>query len=151
HVPPEIPADAPRRVPDRAAGPSFGGPTVPRMLLGAQLRQMRERNGITREEAGETIRGSEAKISRMECGRVGFKPHDGADLLTLYGVVDDAERAALLAQAKQTNAPGWWQSYGDLLPSWLQSYLDLEAAAVLIRGYEVQFVPGLLQTEEYAR
>jgi transcriptional regulator with XRE-family HTH domain len=121
------------------------------MLLGARLRRMREANGITREEAGEAIRGSASKISRMECGRVGFKRHDVADLLTLYGVVDHAERATLLAQAEQANAPGWWHSYADLLPNRLWSYLDLEAAAVLIRSYEVQFVPGLLQTEEYAR
>jgi transcriptional regulator with XRE-family HTH domain len=127
-----------------------GGPTARRMLLGARLRRMREDAGITREEAGEMIHGSESKISRMERGRVGFKPHDVANLLTLYGV-DDTQRAALLAQAGQANAPGWWHGYADLLPNWLQSYLDLEAAAVLIRGYEVQFVPALLQTEAYAR
>lgn len=121
------------------------------MLLGAQLRRLREGSGITREEAGEAIRCSESKISRMESGRVGFKPHDVANLLTLYGVVDDAKRAAVLAQAELANAPGWWHSYADMLPNWLQSYLDLEASAVLIRGYEVQFVPALLQTEQYAR
>jgi hypothetical protein len=87
----------------------------------------------------------------MELGRVSFKERDIADLLTLYGVVDDAERAALLTLASDANMPGWWHSYSDLLPAWLQHYLDLEAGATLIRTYEVQFVPGLLQTEAYAR
>ncbi len=132
-------------------GESGGGPTVRRMLLGAQLRRLREAKGVSREEAGYLIRGSESKISRIELGRVGFKERDVADLLTLYGVVEEAERTALLTLASEANKPGWWQPYGDLLPTWLQIYLDLEAAATLIRTYEVQFVPGLLQTEAYAR
>jgi transcriptional regulator with XRE-family HTH domain len=127
------------------------GPTVRRMLVGAQLRRLRESRGISREDAGWAIRGSESKISRMELGRVGFKLRDIADLLTLYGVIDEEERGTLLAMAREANQPGWWHEYGDLLPSWLQSYLDLEAAASLIRTYEIQFVPGLLQTEAYCR
>jgi transcriptional regulator with XRE-family HTH domain len=132
-------------------GGSAGGPTVRRMLLGSQLRRLREAKGVSREDAAWAIRASESKISRMELGRVGFKRRDVADLLTLYGVADDNERAALLTLAAETNARAWWQRYGDLLPSWLQDYLDLEAAAALIRTYEVQFVPGLLQTDAYAR
>ncbi|WP_407663111.1 helix-turn-helix domain-containing protein [Micromonospora radicis] len=121
------------------------------MLLGAQLRRLRESRGVTRENAGWEIRSSESKISRMELGRVGFKERDVADLLTLYGVTVEQERAALLKLARDANNPGWWHRYGDVLPSWFQSYLGLEAAAALIRSYEVQFVPGLLQTREYAR
>lgn len=128
-----------------------GGPTVLRMLLGAQLRRLRESNGVTREAAGWEIRASESKISRMELGRVGFKERDVSDLLTLYGVTDPEDRAALLALARDANTPGWWHRYGDVLPNWFQSYLDLEAAAAMIRAYEVQFVPGLLQTADYAR
>ncbi|GIJ39142.1 transcriptional regulator [Micromonospora andamanensis] len=131
-------------------GPA-AGPTVLRMLLGAQLRRLRESRGVTRESAGWEIRSSESKISRMELGRVGFKERDVADLLTLYGVTAEQERAALLKLARDANNPGWWHRYGDVLPSWFQSYLGLEAAAALIRSYEVQFVPGLLQTPEYAR
>jgi transcriptional regulator with XRE-family HTH domain len=127
------------------------GPTVLRILLGTQLRQLRERRGISREQAGYTIRASESKISRMELGRVGFKERDVVDLLALYGVEDTEERATLLALAREANEPGWWHKYGDLLPPWFQSYVGLEAAASLIRTYEVQFVPGLLQTEDYAR
>lgn len=134
-----------------AEGGPTSGPTVLRMLLGAQLRRLRESSGVTREGAGWEIRSSESKISRMELGRVGFKERDVADLLTLYGVTEEHERDALLKLARDANSPGWWHRYGDVLPSWFQSYLGLEAAAALIRSYEVQFVPGLLQTREYAR
>ncbi|MEP6696239.1 MAG: helix-turn-helix transcriptional regulator [Pseudonocardiales bacterium] len=133
-------------------GPDPGsGPTVLRILLGSQLRQLRELKGISREDAGYTIRASESKISRMELGRVGFKERDVADLLILYGVTRPEEREALLTLVEEANAPGWWHRYNDILPGWFTSYVGLEAAAALIRSYEVQFVPGLLQTEEYAR
>lgn len=132
-------------------GGASGGPTVLRMLLGAHLRRLREAQGVTREDAGWEIRSSESKISRMELGRVGFKERDVADLLTLYGLDDEEERTRLLALARDANNPGWWHRFGDVLPNWFQSYLGLEAAAALIRTYEVQFVPGLLQTKEYAR
>ena len=130
---------------------SGGGPTVLRMLLGAHLRRLREAQGVSREDAGWEIRASESKISRMELGRVGFKERDVEDLLTLYGLVDNEERERLLSLARQANTPGWWHRYGDVLPNWFQSYLGLEAAASMIRTYEVQFVPGLLQTPDYAR
>ena len=130
---------------------SGGGPTVLRMLLGAHLRRLREAQGVSREDAGWEIRASESKISRMELGRVSFKERDVEDLLTLYRQIDTDERERLLALARQANTPGWWHRYGDVLPNWFQSYLGLEAAASLIRTYEVQFVPGLLQTADYAR
>ncbi|WP_250282975.1 MULTISPECIES: helix-turn-helix domain-containing protein [unclassified Frankia] len=130
---------------------SGGGPTVRRILLGSLLRRLREEKGISREEAGYSIRGSESKISRLELGRVSFKERDVADLLTLYDVTDDAERAPLMELVREANTPGWWQNFTDVLPSWFQSYLGLEEAATLIRTYEVQFIPGLLQTEDYAR
>jgi transcriptional regulator with XRE-family HTH domain len=128
-----------------------GGPTVLRRLLGAQLRRLREGKGISRESAGYTIRASGSKISRLELGRVGFKERDVLDLLTLYGVLDETERAEFLALARRANAPGWWHRYSDLLPSWFETYLGLEQASTMIRTYELQFVPGLLQTKEYAR
>ncbi|MEU1008126.1 helix-turn-helix transcriptional regulator [Streptomyces sp. NPDC005890] len=121
------------------------------MLLGSQLRRLREARGITREKAGYSIRASESKISRMELGRVSFKTRDVEDLLTLYGITDDAERESLLSLAREANVAGWWHSYTDVLPSWFPTYVGLEGAASLIRVYEVQFVHGLLQTEEYAR
>lgn len=128
-----------------------GGPTVLRMLLGAHLRRLREARGVTRDAAGWEIRASESKISRMELGRVGFKERDVADLLSLYGIVDEEERGGLLDMARNSNRPGWWHRDGDILASWFQSYLGLEASASLIRSYEVQFIPGLLQTADYAR
>jgi transcriptional regulator with XRE-family HTH domain len=127
------------------------GPTALRILLGSQLRRLRESNGKSREEAGHLIRGSESKISRMELGRVGFKERDVADLLTLYGVVDEEARSAVLDLVATANEPGWWHRFNDILPTWFQAYVGLEEAAARIRTYEVQFVPGLLQTKEYAR
>ncbi|MFB7943991.1 helix-turn-helix domain-containing protein [Kitasatospora phosalacinea] len=125
------------------------GATARRIQLGAQLRRLREARGVTREDAGYSIRASESKISRMELGRVGFKQRDVADLLTLYGVNDEESRSALLGLVGGTNAPSWWHGYGDVVPGWFQTYLNLEDAADLVRSYEVQFVPGLLQTPEY--
>jgi transcriptional regulator with XRE-family HTH domain len=126
-------------------------PTVQRLVLGSQLRRLRESRGITAEQAAEAIRGSYSKISRMEHGRVSFKERDVGDLLTLYGVTDSEERAALLNLAREANTPGWWHAYSDILPTWLEPYVGLEAAASIIRTYQIQHVPGLLQTEGYAR
>ncbi|MEU7239832.1 helix-turn-helix domain-containing protein [Streptomyces sparsogenes] len=126
------------------------GSVVRRILLGSQLRRLRESRGITREAAGYSIRASESKISRMELGRVSFKARDIEDLLTLYGVTDEAERASLLGLAREANVAGWWHSYGDVLPNWFQTYVGLEGSASHIACYEVQFVHGLLQTEGYA-
>lgn len=127
------------------------GPMVPRLVLGARLRGLREEQHITRESAGHVIRASRSKISRLEGGRHGFKLRDVADLLTLYGVTDEAERATLLALAEQANAPAWWQSYHDVVPAWMQACLGAEQAASVIRCFEVQRVPGLLQSSGYAR
>ena len=122
-----------------------------RMLLGAQLRRLRESRGITREDAGYSIRASESKISRMELGRVSFKERDVADLLTLYGVSEGGERLAMLGLVREANATGWWHGYGEVMPTWFQTYVGLEESAALIRTFEVQFVHGLLQTEGYIR
>ena len=138
-------------VPSLITPPGAGGPTVLRILLGAQLRRLREAKRISLEEAGNVIRASHSKISRLETGRVGFKDRDVADLLTLYGVVDEKERDALRTLASRANSPGWWHDYSDVLPHWFEAYIGLEEAASQIRAYEVQFVPGLLQTEDYAR
>jgi hypothetical protein len=132
-----------------AGGPQ--GPTVLRILLGAQLRRLREVSGVTAEAAGYAIRASHAKISRMEHGRVGFKERDVADLLTLYGVTDQQQRESFLALAQRANAPDWWHQYSDILPSRFETYLGLEQASSVIRTYQPQLVPGLLQTRELAR
>jgi transcriptional regulator with XRE-family HTH domain len=128
-----------------------GGPTVRRRLVGSQLRRLRIDKGISREEAGEAIRASEWKIHRLENGQVGFKERDVVDLLHLYGVTEPDRVTALVEVAREANEPGWWQHFGDVLPQWFRAYVDLESAATLIRTYEGQFVPGLLQTEDYIR
>ncbi|WP_305788790.1 helix-turn-helix domain-containing protein [Symbioplanes lichenis] len=148
---PSLPASRNQRALAVSAPDQNGGPTVRRLQLGARLRSLRLAAGITRDRAGYEIRGSESKISRMELGRVAFKERDVTDLLRLYGVTDQGEHERLLALAREANSPGWWHSYGDVLTTWFQNYLDLEQAAELIRTYEIQFVPGLLQTDAYAR
>jgi DNA-binding XRE family transcriptional regulator len=129
----------------------WAGPTVRRMLVGARLRRLRTELGLTRDEAAQAIRASEWKIHRLENGQVGFKDRDIIDLLARYQVTDPAEVADFLTLAREANTPGWWQHYGDVLPSWVRTYVDLEQAATLIRTYEGQFVPGLLQTDDYMR
>ena len=124
-------------------------PTVLRILLGTQLRRLRESSNITAQEAARAIRGSESKISRIELGRNAVRELDIADLLNLYGITDAAEREQLLTLASQANQPGWWHRYQDVLPAWFQSYLGLEESAESIRSFDSQFVPGLLQTEDY--
>jgi hypothetical protein len=128
-----------------------GGPTVRRMLVGSRLRRLRVEAGISRDEAGEAIRASEWKIHRLENGQVGFKERDVVDLLTFYGVTNPREVAAVVGMALEANDTGWWHQYGDVLPQWFRAYVDLEQAASMIRTYEGQFVPGLLQTDDYAR
>ncbi len=133
----------------RTAGGS--APTVLRVLLGTQLRRLRESRGISAAAAATAIRGSKSKISRIELGRTAVREVDVADLLNLYGITSAAEREPLLALAGQANQQGWWHHYQDLLPSWFQFYLGLEESAEFIRSYDTQFVPGLLQTDEYSR
>jgi transcriptional regulator with XRE-family HTH domain len=128
---------------------SSEGPTVLRILLGSHLRRLRESRGITARQAAAKIRASESKISRIELGRNAIREIDVLDLLTLYGV-DAREREQLLSLAEQSNKPGWWHRYNDILPDWFQAYVGMEEAARSIRVYEAQFIPGLLQTEEYA-
>ncbi len=127
------------------------GPTVPRMLLGIQLHRLREAAGVAPEQAGYEIRASRSKISRMENGRVRFKERDVIDLLTLYGITDATTRGAMVALVRQANSPGWWSNYGDIMAGWFEAYVGLEMAASVIRTFELQFVHGLFQTEDYAR
>jgi transcriptional regulator with XRE-family HTH domain len=122
-----------------------------RILLGARLRRLRESRGLSAARAGNAIRATASKISRMESGKVGFKQRDVGDLLTLYGITDPDERATTLSLAKEANKQDWWHRYSDVLPNWFEVYISLEEAASLLRTYEIQFVPGLLQVEPYAR
>jgi transcriptional regulator with XRE-family HTH domain len=135
----------------KLSGEADGGPTAARIRLGTQLRRLRAEAEIPREDAGAAIRSSASKIARIELGRTAVKARDLTDLLALYGASDETERESLLALSRHGNIPGWWQSYGDAVPAWMRPYVGLEQAARLIRSYDVQLIPGLLQTPEYAR
>jgi hypothetical protein len=121
------------------------------MLVGLELHRYRDAAGITPEQAAYEIRASRSKISRMENGLVRFKERDVTDLLTLYGITDEQIRGRLVTLARQASTPGWWSKYGDIMADWFESYLGLETAASVIRTFELQFVHGLFQTEDYAR
>ncbi|MFF2124403.1 helix-turn-helix domain-containing protein [Streptomyces olivochromogenes] len=125
-------------------------PTVGQVVLGRRLQELREATGLRREEAAHVLRVAPATVRRMEMAEVALKIPYLQVLLTTYGVADD-EVAAFVALAEEANQPGWWQRFHDVLPDWFSMHVSLEGAARLIRSYEPHFVPGLLQTEEYAR
>jgi transcriptional regulator with XRE-family HTH domain len=125
-------------------------PTVGQVVLGRRLRELRETAGLTREQAARVLRVAPATVRRMETAEVALKIPYLQLLLTAYGV-PEVEVAAFVSLAEEANRPGWWQRYHDVLPDWFSLYVSLEGAARIIRSYEPHFVPGLLQTEEYAR
>jgi len=125
-------------------------PTVGQVVLGRRLLDLRERAGLRREEAARVLRVTAATVRRMEMAEVTLKIPYLQLLLKSYGVSDD-EAEAFVMLAEEANQPGWWQRFHDILPGWFSMYVSLEGAASLIRCYEPHFVPGVLQTEEYAR
>lgn len=125
-------------------------PTVGQVVLGRRLQDLRERAGLKREEAAKVLRVAPATIRRMETAEVALKIPYVQLLLQSYGI-NESEAEAFVALAEEANLPGWWQRFHDVLPGWFSMYVSLEGAASLIRAYEPQFVPGLLQTEGYAR
>lgn len=125
-------------------------PTVGQVVLGRRLQELREAAGLGREEAARVLRVAPATVRRMEMAEVALKIPYVQMLLSAYGV-DAEEAAGFVKLAEEANRPGWWQRYHDVLPEWFSLYVSLEEAAQLIRSYEPHFVPGLLQTERYAR
>ncbi|WP_245714769.1 helix-turn-helix domain-containing protein [Micromonospora inyonensis] len=125
-------------------------PTVRRRRLALTLRQLRERAGITSAEAARRVDHDASWLSRIETAEVRPHPNDVRALLTLYGVAGD-QAEAVIAVARQAKQRGWWQRYSDVLPDWFAAYVGMESEASVIRTYECQMVPGLLQTEDYAR
>jgi transcriptional regulator with XRE-family HTH domain len=128
-----------------------GGPTVLRMILGRQLQALREKAGMSYEQAAEAIYSSQWTVRRMERAEGGLKPLTVKSLLMAYGITDVREIDTFLALARDASKPSWWHSYDDVLPSWFRIAVGLEEAASLIRAYEPQVVPGLLQTADYIR
>jgi transcriptional regulator with XRE-family HTH domain len=123
---------------------------VGQVVLGRRLQELREAAGLKREEAAKVLRVAPATVRRMEMAEVALKIPYVQLLLSTYGVAEE-ETDAFVALAEEANQPGWWQRFHDVLPDWFSLYVSLEGAARLIRSYEPHFVPGLLQTEAYAR
>jgi transcriptional regulator with XRE-family HTH domain len=126
-------------------------PTVLRMILGRQLQELREKAGLSYDQAADAIYSSAWTVRRMERAEGGLKPLTVKSLLQAYGVTDATEIGTFLSLARQASKPGWWHSYDDVLPSWFRIAIGLEESASLIRAYEPQVVPGLLQTGGYAQ
>jgi transcriptional regulator with XRE-family HTH domain len=125
-------------------------PTVGQVVLGRRLQELREATGLRRDEAARILRVTAATVRRMEMAEVALKIPYMQVLLSTYGVPDD-EIAVFVSLAEEANQPGWWQRFHDVLPDWFSMHVSLEGAASVIRSYEPHFVPGLLQTEDYAR
>jgi len=131
--------------------PARSSPTVKRRRLAAELRRYRDAASLTIDEVAERLEWSTAKISRIENARVGVLPRDVKFLLTTYGLSDQDEAwDVLLTLARESRQRGWWQQYGEAVPDWFEVYVGLEAEAATIFGYDAEFVPGILQTEDYA-
>ncbi|MFH0515802.1 helix-turn-helix domain-containing protein [Streptomyces sp. M41] len=125
-------------------------PTVGQVVLGKRLQELREAAGLGRDEAARVLRVAAATVRRMETAEVALKIPYVQVLLETYGVPQD-EAASFVDLAEEANRPGWWQRFHDVLPDWFSLYVSLEGAARIVRSYEPHFVPGLLQTEAYAR
>jgi transcriptional regulator with XRE-family HTH domain len=125
-------------------------PTVRRRRLALELRRLREAAKLTCEEVADHLECSASKISRVETGRVSVSPRDVRDMLQLYGV-PAAQRESLVQLARDSRQKGWWHAYSDTMQPQMATYIGLESAASEIRIYEVSLIPGLLQTEDYAR
>ena len=125
-------------------------PTVRRRRLALELRRLREAARLTCEEVAEHLECSASKISRVETGRVSVAPRDVRDMLELYNV-PAAQREGLVQLARDSRQKGWWHAFSDTMQPQFATYVGLESAASEIRIYEVSLIPGLLQTEDYAR
>jgi transcriptional regulator with XRE-family HTH domain len=130
--------------------PASGSPTVRRRRLAAELRRLRASTGKTADEVGKLLGWSKAKVSRYELARGGLKPTDVARLLDLYGL-EGSHREQLLVLAEEGTEKGWWDAYTDILTEGHSSFLGLEAEATSFLEWQINVVPGLLQTEQYAR
>lgn len=125
-------------------------PTVGQIVLGKRLQDLREKAGLSPEQAARALRVNQTTVRRMEKAEVGLKLLYVEKLLQTYGVAR-AEIDDFLSLAEEANRPGWWHNFRDVVPDWFSVYVSLEGAARMIRAYEPHYVPGLLQTEDYVR
>lgn len=121
-----------------------------RRRLAAALRRLRDKSGMTADEAAKQIGISKSTLSRIENGQVSVMPPVARALLELYGV-DEPDVESLLQVAREARKRGWWQAYDDVLPDWFEVYVGLEAEAAEVRTFQPQIIYGLLQTADYAR
>jgi transcriptional regulator with XRE-family HTH domain len=132
--------------------PEHGSPSVRRRRLAAELRRLRERAGFTGEDIAERLGWSTSKLSRIETSKSGIKQDDLRALLDLYSL-DEAHRSEVLALARESAkaAPALDEAAIASFPTGYADFVDAEAAAIARWDWEPQVVPGLLQTEDYAR
>lgn len=128
-----------------------GAPTVLRIVLGKRLQQLRDKAGLSYEQAARALDVTHATVRRMEKAEVGLKVPYVEKLLRTYGVSGPEEIEGFVALAREANQPGWWHRYRDVLPEWFSVFVSLESESSAIRAYEPHYIPGLLQTENYAR
>ncbi|MFD7237518.1 helix-turn-helix domain-containing protein [Streptomyces syringium] len=126
------------------------GSTVPRRQLGRHLRELRNQSRLTVRSAARQLEWSEAKMWRIETGQTSLRSHDVEAMCKVYGAPADLTKA-LMGLAKETKARGWWHAYGDVIPEGFDLFIGLEEAASRVWWYESELIPGLLQTEAYAR
>ncbi|MFD7619906.1 helix-turn-helix domain-containing protein [Streptomyces sp. NPDC059802] len=126
-----------------------GSPTARRRRLAIELKKLRDESGLTCNQVGKELDWSGSKVNRLETGQGRVQPSDVDALCRFYGTAD-ALRELLMSLAKESKTKGWWHAHGDAVPSWFSVYVGLEQAASDLRSYQGEFIPGLLQTAEYA-
>jgi transcriptional regulator with XRE-family HTH domain len=132
---------------DESRGEDAGNPVVSRRELGASLRALRLERGMTVEQVARHLMCSAGKVSRMESGFRSGTLRDVRDLCNLYGLPEGTQRDRLMELARESKRQGWW-AYARVP---FEGYIGLENGAASMREYECANVPGLLQTEGYAR
>ncbi len=125
-------------------------PTIGGRQLARELRHLRERKGMTGEQAAGTIGWEQSKISRMETAKMRITTGEVMELCEAYGIEGD-ERARLIKLARGARQRDWWHEYGSFVKKGFIDYLAFEAEAQTSMGYEAQVIPGILQTEDYTR
>ncbi|MCX4974121.1 helix-turn-helix domain-containing protein [Streptomyces sp. NBC_00554] len=126
-----------------------GSPTARRRRLAIELKRLREDSSLTCSQVGKELDWSSSKVNRMETGQGRVQPSDVDALCRFYGTPDEL-RDLLKSLAKESKTKGWWHAHGDAIPAWFSVYVGLEQAASHLHTYQSEFIPGLLQTAEYA-